>query len=189
MTKAELRTLYKQRRIDLSKEDLQKLNSSLLNQLKAIDWSKFTYLHVFLSIEKFNEPDTLGFIKWIRSEYAHIKLVLSKSDFSTGSMTNYLFDSSIRLELNEWGIPEPVEGIVIEDKVIDAVIVPLLVVDKFGNRVGYGKGFYDRFLQKCKTDITTFGLSFFDLVSPIDDVDVWDQKLNFCVTPNEVYHF
>jgi 5-formyltetrahydrofolate cyclo-ligase len=50
------------------------------------------------------------------------------------------------------------------------VFVPLLAFDKKGNRVGYGKGFYDAFLSKCKPETIKIGLSFFEAEETIDDV-------------------
>jgi 5-formyltetrahydrofolate cyclo-ligase len=72
---------------------------------------------------------------------------------------------------------------------IDLVFVPLLCVDKKGNRVGYGKGYYDKFLKECRRDIIKIGFSYFEPVEKIDDVNRYDVKLNYCITPESFYSF
>jgi 5-formyltetrahydrofolate cyclo-ligase len=72
---------------------------------------------------------------------------------------------------------------------IDLVFIPLLACDLQGNRVGYGKGFYDRFLSKCRYDVKKIGLSFFDPVDKIEDVNVFDIPLDECITPKKTWVF
>ena len=71
----------------------------------------------------------------------------------------------------------------------DLIIVPLLAVDAQGHRVGYGKGFYDRFLSKCRPDCLKVGLNYFEPDERIVDVGEHDIKLDACVTPTEVFCF
>ena len=104
-------------------------------------------------------------------------------------LKHFMFTSKDHLKLNSWGIMEPIEGENIKPTEIDMVIVPLLAFDKKGNRLGYGGGFYDRFLSQCRPDVMKIGLSFFspeeeDL--PNEDTDI---PLNFCVTPSKIYEF
>jgi len=99
-----------------------------------------------------------------------------------------LTDSTL-LKQNELGIVEPQSGILIDDSQIEVVFVPLLSFDKKGHRVGYGGGYYDRFLIKCKPSSIKIGVSFFDPVKEILDIDGTDVRLNFCVTPKKVYEF
>lgn len=189
MNKAELRKVYKAKRLSLNKEELEILNDAILSELRSFDWSTVKCLHVYREIQKFNEPKTIDFVQWLRMNHPDIQLVISKSDFETGVMVNYLWDDATRFESNSWDILEPVDGAVIDERDIDFVLVPMLVVDVEGNRVGYGKGFYDRFLAKCRPDIQTMGLSFFDPVPAIDDVSTWDRKIQYCVTPTGIIKF
>jgi 5-formyltetrahydrofolate cyclo-ligase len=64
-----------------------------------------------------------------------------------------------------------------------------LAFDKKGHRVGYGKGFYDKFLTECKPKIINIGLSFFVPEELISDVLESDVILDYCVTPSGVYEF
>jgi 5-formyltetrahydrofolate cyclo-ligase len=90
---------------------------------------------------------------------------------------------------NEYGIPEPVTGQVLDAQLLDAVMVPMLAFDKQGNRVGYGKGFYDRFLQSCRADCIKIGLCYFDAIEIIEDAGNFDVPLNYCITPQKIYVF
>ena len=72
---------------------------------------------------------------------------------------------------------------------IDLVFVPLLAFDKKGFRVGYGKGFYDKWLAGCRPDCIKVGFSYFEPVESIDDRHEFDVPLNLCITPHNVYVF
>lgn len=189
MTKDQLRKEYKQRRNALTLEEKTTFDQKIFEQLKQFDWSMYNYVHVYLPMHKFNEPDTAQFIKWIRTFHSHINLVISKSDFSTGVMHNYCLDDTTDLLENKWGILEPNDGELVAEEKIDFVLVPLLIVDEQGNRVGYGKGFYDRFLAKCRANVESYGISYFEPVESITNVGEWDVILTGCITPSKVYSF
>ncbi|WP_337251765.1 5-formyltetrahydrofolate cyclo-ligase [Maribacter halichondriae] len=87
------------------------------------------------------------------------------------------------------GVPEPVDGIEIDPMKIDVVFVPLLAFDEKGNRVGYGKGFYDDFLSKCRPNVVKVGLSLFEAEKNITGIADHDILLNYCVTPQRIYSF
>ena len=116
-------------------------------------------------------------------------ILISKSDFETGNMTHFLLTDSTLIKKNDYNIPEPIDGIEISNDKIEVVFIPLLAFDTKGNRVGYGKGFYDRFLTNCKPEAMKIGLSFFDPEDEISDVFESDVRLDYCVTPNKNYTF
>lgn len=97
------------------------------------------------------------------------------------------FTGDTVLQKGLYGILEPDCSIVPNDSPkVDLVIVPVVAVDREGNRLGMGKGFYDRFL-KSHLEIPTIALAFdFQLVDkvPTDDYDV---PVSFVVTPNEFF--
>jgi 5-formyltetrahydrofolate cyclo-ligase len=103
-------------------------------------------------------------------------------------MTSYLLDEN-NLETNSWGIHEARGGTIIPSNSIDLIIVPLLTFDKQGHRVGYGKGYYDRFLKTCRTDSLKIGLSFFPPEEKITDIDSNDFPVDQVITPERVYAF
>jgi 5-formyltetrahydrofolate cyclo-ligase len=97
-----------------------------------------------------------------------------------------MYKGQIDLQKNLYNILEPKEG-ALYDGEVDLVLVPLLAFDEQGYRVGYGKGFYDRFLANLHT--RTIGLSFFGPVTKIHDLHEKDIKLDMCITPDKIYNF
>jgi 5-formyltetrahydrofolate cyclo-ligase len=187
MKKAELRTKYKALRNGLTVEDIDTKSLALANQLLTLAiWDKSFY-HIFLSISEHKEINTDYILNILAGKDKHT--VISKSNFDTINLTNYLLTDSTIIKTNHWGIPEPIDGIQIENLKIDVVFVPLLCFDKKGHRVGYGKGYYDNFLNDCKPETIKIGLSLFDVEDSIDDVYKGDVPLNYCVTPEKLYQF
>lgn len=189
MTKQQLRKIYKQKRAALSPEIQVTWNAAILSQLKDMDWSTCQYCHLYLPIQGSHEPDTLQFVSWIHRTFPEIHIVVSKSNPEDLSMAHYLFNDAVELVHNKWGIPEPIDGMPVAESLIDVILVPMLICDRKGNRVGYGKGFYDRFLAKCRPDTLKVALSFFDPVDIIEDSDVYDVPLDICITPRQTYTF
>lgn len=187
MTKSELRKKYKSLRKNLTLNQIDDLSIAIANQtLKLPIWEHFFY-HIFLSIEEHKEVNTDYILNILAGKDKNI--VISKSDFKTTTLINFLLTDSTVIKKNHWNIPEPVDGIEIDNKKLDVVFVPLLAFDKQGNRVGYGKGFYDNFLSSCKPETIKIGLSFFETENEIIDIFEGDIKLDYCVTPEKVYEF
>jgi 5-formyltetrahydrofolate cyclo-ligase len=103
-------------------------------------------------------------------------------------MTSILLTDATKIEVNRFGIPEPVEGIEVSPTSIDVIFVPLLAFDKAGNRLGYGKGFYDIFLKQCPASVLKVGLSLFPAEDAIP-AETHDQPLDYCITPSKIYSF
>lgn len=187
MNKLALRLLYKQKRAELSIENIENESIAIANQLLKLDvWDKSFY-HVFLAIAEQKEVDTDYLLNILLGKDKNI--VISKSDFKFGRMTHFLLTDNTIIKKNSHNIPEPTDGIEISPDKIDVVFVPLLAFDKNGHRVGYGKGFYDRFLNERKPETIKIGLSFFEAEEKIEDVFEGDVALDYCVTPKNVYRF
>lgn len=178
------------KRNSLSKADFWKLNDGILNQISKIDWSKYQYVHLFLPIKENNEVDTFEILFFFKHHYPRLKIVVPRANFKNSSMENVEYDHMYTvLRKNSYNIPEPIYGNIIPSEIIDAVLVPLLAFDLKGNRVGYGGGFYDRFLKDCKDNCQKIGLSLFEPQEKFAMVDVYDVKLNSCITPHSTYNF
>ncbi|MDO3694466.1 5-formyltetrahydrofolate cyclo-ligase [Wenyingzhuangia sp. chi5] len=187
MNKNELRKKYKSLRSELSKEEVELKSIGVANQLLKIDvWNK-TYYHLFLSIEEQKEIDTEQILHILFARNKEV--VVSKSNFKNNTLSHFLLTENTKLEVNKYGIPEPMNGLPVPENMIEVVFIPLLAFDKKGNRVGYGKGFYDDFLSKCTPETLKIGLSFFEAEQEIEDVYEGDFPLDYCVTPNKIYHF
>jgi 5-formyltetrahydrofolate cyclo-ligase len=187
MLKKELRAKYKNLRKELSAIEIEEKSLAIANEiLKLPIWEK-TYFHLFLSITEHKEVDTEFILHLLAGKDKEI--VISKSDFVTRNMTHYLLTDNTKIKKNEYNIPEPIDGIEVPNSKIDVVFIPLLAFDKKGNRVGYGKGFYDKFLAECKPETIKIGLSFFDPEERITDIFESDILLDYCVTPKGIYTF
>ena len=100
-----------------------------------------------------------------------------------------MFTNKTKFQINKFGIEEPCDNITFDPKMIEVVFVPLLSFDIEGNRVGYGAGFYDKFLKECDYNILKIGLSFFEPETRIEDTNASDIKLDYCITPQKVFSF
>jgi 5-formyltetrahydrofolate cyclo-ligase len=187
MDKSSLRSKYKLLRAGLSDEAIERQSLAIANQLVTLDiWQK-TYYHVFLTIEEKKEVDTLFILHILAGKDKEI--VVSKSDFETLSMTHFLVTDNTKFKKNSYNIPEPISGLEVPVGKIEVVFVPLLAFDILGNRVGYGKGFYDKFLMECSPETIKIGVSFFEAEAAIDDVSKEDILLDYCITPERIYRF
>ncbi|MBX3253710.1 MAG: 5-formyltetrahydrofolate cyclo-ligase [Chitinophagaceae bacterium] len=189
MTKKELRTLYKQKRNQLSESQSDKLQDLLLIHFQQLPLPFIQYLHTYLPMDIGKEVDTYPVMEFLRFTNPGITFVVPKTDFRENSMINYIYDEDTVLVKNEYNIMEPESGVTVDSKLIDLVLVPLLAFDEKGNRVGYGKGYYDRFLAGCRNDVIKVGLSFFEAEAHISDTGEFDIPLNYCVTPYKLYEF
>ena len=194
MDKKALRSKYKVLRQSLTQEEIEAKSLAIANQLLRMDavpslklvWNKL-YYHLFLTIEEQKEINTEYILQILAGKDKEI--VISKCDFATLGMTHFLLTDNTKIKKNSYNVPEPVDGLEVPDAKIDVVFVPLLAYDKQGNRVGYGKGFYDNFLSKCKPETIKIGLSFFPPEEKIEDVSENDVKLDFCVMPEGIFEF
>ncbi len=187
MTKNELRIQYKALRKNLSEAEIEEKSLAIANGVLALDiWNKI-YFHVFLPIEEQKEVNTEFLLHLLSGKDK--ELVVSKSDFASRKMTHFLLTDNTKIKKNDYQIPEPVDGIEVPSSKIQVVFVPLLAFDTVGNRVGYGKGFYDQFLSECKPETIKIGLSFFEAENSIIDVFEKDVRLDFCITPKNCYRF
>ncbi len=187
MNKKDLRSKYKVLRQQLSAEAIEDKSLAIANRLLSLDIWKKTYFHLFLTIEEQKEVNTEFILQVLAGKDKEI--VVSKSDFETREMTHYLLTDNTKFRKNEYNIFEPIDGLEVPVSKIDVVFVPLLAYDKNGNRVGYGKGFYDNFLAKCREDVIKIGLSFFEPEESIEDVFATDIRLDYCVTPFGISNF
>ncbi|MFD2517215.1 5-formyltetrahydrofolate cyclo-ligase [Salinimicrobium flavum] len=187
MNKNQLRNKYRDLRETLSSEEVEKRSLKIANQLLELPVWELSFYHIFLSIKEKKEVDTEAILHVLQGKDKNV--VLSKADFKTGSLTNYLLTDNTKINVNSWGIPEPEGGIEIKPEQIEVVFVPLLAFDQKGSRVGYGKGFYDRFLSHCSIDVIKIGLSLFEVEEEISDVTKNDVPLDYCVTPEKIYNF
>ena len=186
MLKAELRKRYLKKRKALSNDEAfllsQNIFENFITYFKPFSGQK---IHIFVAIEKFNEVRTTLFIDYFLTR--NIQVFVPK--IVEGKLISVEIFSETQFETNNWGISEPVSN---EDSGIsdfDFVITPLLYCDAKGNRVGYGKGFYDSFFECISEDSKKIGVNYFIPDECIDDVWKDDIPLDYLVTPTDVLSF
>lgn len=186
MLKKDLRLKFSSQRSQLNTEKISALSLVIANNILSLPIWNFTNYHIFLSIQEKKEIDTSDIITVLQGKDKNI--ILSKM-VDQQQLKHFLLTDNTLIKKNKWNVPEPVDGFEIEANKIDVVFIPLLAFDEIGNRVGYGKGYYDSFLKACKPNVIKIGLSFFGPVAKIEDVYDTDIPLDYCVTPNKVYSF
>lgn len=189
MTKNQIRKIYKEKRKEISIPDIEKFNDLILINFQKINLQFIKCIHTYLTSLKLREPDTSKIIRYLQFKNPDLKVVVPKIDIHSGRMHHVHFDETAELINNTYGIDEPMGGNKVMENEIDLVLVPLLAFDQYGFRVGYGKGYYDRFLSKCRKDVIKIGLSFFEPVAEIEDINQFDISLNYCVTPQKLFDF
>ncbi|MES3018860.1 MAG: 5-formyltetrahydrofolate cyclo-ligase [Bacteroidota bacterium] len=190
MDKATLRQQFLERRLNIPRSRYWAITDEIMEQVARIEWTAVDLVHVFLPIRKHNEVDTFSILNYFKLEHPNLKIVVPRTDFSKFSIKNISYDHELTiLGRNKYDIPEPIHGRVIPHEMIDVVFIPLLAFDLKGNRVGYGKGFYDRFLSACRPDVKKIGLSVFDPIEEISDVNEFDIPLDMCITPGKTWVF
>ena len=187
MTKTELRKKYKALREQLAPGQLQSLSDEICRLVLTHFQLEDKCVSLFLPIERHHEINTYGI--WEKATEFGARVAVPRSNFETMEMKHILFESEDQLEVSAWGIPEPKKGKVIAADRFDLVFLPLLAADERGFRVGYGRGFYDRFLKKCAPGCQFVGLHLFDFEPGIDDVQPSDIRMHACITPNGLRRF
>ena len=185
-TKSVLRAFYLQKRMDLPEETHEKQSFAIANRCLELPIWEQQYFHQFLPIESKAEVDTSLVLTLLQGRDKEVVLPRLKGETA---LEHILLTENTRIVSNNWQIPEPVDGIVFDPKLLEVVFVPLLICDLKGHRVGYGHGYYDRFLSQCKPEVVKIGLSFFDPIEAITDICEGDIALDYCVCPDEIYSF
>lgn len=190
MLKADIRNFYKEKRLHYSEDFINTQSAKIAHNL--LGWSVFNtskYIHTFLPIVRHKEPNMWLLIRKVWEENLPIQWVVSVSDFKTKSLIHYELNPDTVLQNNQWGISEPLNATPFAPQRIELVLIPLLAFDKLGFRVGYGQGFYDRFLAQCPQAIKV-GISLEPVLEqPIEDVNQYDIPLDYCITPTSIEHF
>ena len=185
MNKIKARKKYLELRKKLDNDQILLKSNTISNNVLNIPIWEYNFYHIYLPIQEKFEVSTIPIINLLNRNKK--KVLIPKCDFKNGTMKSFLLNDKTILKKNAYGIPEPVNGQQFSGE-IDVMFIPLLAFDLNGNRIGYGKGFYDKFLSKQNNQIVKIGLSFFNPENKIQK-DAHDKTLDFCVTPNKTFSF
>jgi 5-formyltetrahydrofolate cyclo-ligase len=189
MLKQQARKIYNKKRQEISYTDRMKWDDLLLINFQTIETPFLQSVFSFYPMESRNEPNVFLITDYLHFRNLNMQLCYPKMDTKEPNMDAVACHADTIFEANAINILEPLETSIVDPQDIDLVLVPVLACDTNGNRVGYGKGYYDRYLSRCREDCIKVGISYFEPVDTIDDADGYDVPLNFCITPQQAYVF
>lgn len=189
MRKKEARKIYNQKRIDISYTDKIKWDDLILINFQTIEIPFLHAVFSFYPMEERNEVNAFLITDYLHFRNPSLQICYPKMQINKPEMEAVACKADTVFEANAINILEPLEADIIAPEDIDLVLVPMLLCDVHGNRVGYGKGYYDRYLSRCNPDCIKVGLSYFEPVDKIDDAGEFDVALDFCITPQKAYVF
>ncbi len=183
-----IRKTYLEKRQTLCSSKLKEVSSQLVhNTIELIKQFKPKCLHCFLPIHSKGEIDTMPIIKYCWEN--NINVVVPVSNFESKTLKTAEFKPETKMKQTKNNITEPIEPVWKKNENIDIIITPLLAFDSKGYRVGYGKGFYDRFFASENTHAKRIGISLFESCNTIENINDHDIPLTHCVTPSKIYSF
>ena len=168
-------------RMKLLKNEMDSLSDKIFSLVKKLPITKKEIFHLFISSEEKREVETKRILSYL---YSLNKIVATSKILPDKDLVHILINIENRFKILE---PDSTKEILPSE--IDVVFIPLLCFDKHGNRVGYGGGYYDRFLMKTSRSCLKIGLSFFEPVDFIKGISKTDITLDICVTPEKIYNF
>ncbi|MDX2189715.1 MAG: 5-formyltetrahydrofolate cyclo-ligase [Bacteroidota bacterium] len=184
-SKEEIRKFFLNKRKKYTNEFVRQQSELICEYFFSnIQLSQNLVVHSFITIEKNNEPDTTIIWKKIWDLYPTINICVPRIIQNSFEMEHLIVNSKTEYSINKLGIKEPIEGKLINPALIDIVLVPSILIDTKGHRIGYGKGYYDRFLTKCNPKCLKIGITFEDMVlASTFETNTWDMALNASISP------
>lgn len=187
MTKEELRKIFLAQRMALTLPAFHVRVAMMLEQFNTICLPPIKTAMGYLAIEEKNELASEYFEETLKENNPLLQVCYPAANAETLAMTIFLADDDLKIGTGPYNIPQPISGNIILPEMLDLIFVPLIAFNKKGFRVGYGKGYYDRFIARCRPNVITIGLSFFEAVENISDINPFDIPLTHCITPNQLY--
>ena len=185
LSKIEAREKYKNLRKHLTESEILYMSVDIANNLLKFNIWELKTFHLFMTKDENKEVDTKPIFDILIGKGKEI--IIPKININRNSLDSYIFDEKTVFSLDNLRIPEPVNGILFNGK-IDVVILPLLAYDLDGNRIGYGKGFYDKFIRNLKSEPLKIGISYFSPEKSLE-FNNHDISLDYCITPNKIFNF
>jgi 5-formyltetrahydrofolate cyclo-ligase len=187
MLKKEIRKKYKELRNSYSQQEIDILSNDCFKILLDKFPLKDKKIGVFLPISNSKEPNT--FLLLNQFDLISSNFYAPISNNATFEMDFYRIESYDYLTKGAFGILEPRNKFIIQPSELDVILIPLLAFNLQGHRVGYGKGFYDRYFNRTNKNIVKIGISLFDSIEIIEDINPLDVPMNFCSTPRQFIDF
>ncbi|MEQ8525465.1 5-formyltetrahydrofolate cyclo-ligase [Gracilimonas sp.] len=181
--KQELREKVLAERQKISARDWKEKSDQIISTLINHDSFKVAKtVHTYISMNQRREVCTDTLLEYlINSEK---RVVVPVTNFSEGTLSHSGITSLSDLKTNKWGVAEPAQISKVDMGELDLIIVPMAAADRARNRLGYGKGFYDRFLSE--TNAQKVGLVFESFLFDEIPTEEFDEKLDMIISEEEV---
>jgi len=189
MIKNTVRKEFLQRRMNLPEDELQQKTALIASNFSVLELPSVNNLLSYHPLINRHEFDVSVCEEILKDRNLIMRVAWPKIHLDLRDMEAVLVEKDGLFIKNRFNILEPIGGVVIPPQNLDLIFVPLVAFDERGYRVGYGKGYYDRYLAQCRPEAIKIGFSFFDAVEYIEDIDEFDVPLNFCITPHRIYEF
>ncbi|QQH21834.1 5-formyltetrahydrofolate cyclo-ligase [Mycoplasmopsis bovis] len=184
MNKKELRKLMiGKRKLAIFWLQVKSLNLIISNNvIDFINKYRFKQICIYLSTKY--EVDTNHIINWCLSNSisVYVPRVLEEN-----KMVMTKIDNTSNYQFNIFNINESTSNIMCEIDKIDCIFTPLVAFDKRLNRIGMGKGFYDRFFNENPGNYLKVGICFDEQKVEKVEIDDNDQNLDFVITERNIY--
>lgn len=181
--KSELRSQVLSKRQSLDDEVWHRKSDLITNSLKEfINKNDYHIIHSYVSMNNRKEVDTHPFIR--ECLLLGKKVIISKSNLVDYSLSHYQIFDLNSLKENHWGVLEP-DLEKETDLTPEIIIVPLVAADKSFNRLGFGKGFYDRYLKSSSA--IKVGLVFEEFILTKFPVEETDVPLDILISEKNIY--
>lgn len=149
--------------------------------LQSNEFKEANIIHCYVSMNARKEVDTISLLQKIIDSG---KTVIVPVMLTDGLLEHVQLNNLDVLKENAWGILEPVQGIKLNPDTADCIIVPMLAGDIHGNRLGYGKGYYDRFLSG--SNAIKIGFCFDFAILDTLPTEQHDEKLSYIITEKRI---
>lgn len=189
MLKSEARNFFLEKRKLVSAKEKAVWEDLILIGFQKISLPSINNIFTYAAMEDKHEISTDNIVSYLEFKNPHLQVAYPKIDFKTCLMDAMLVNNETVFTKNSYGVAEPLSIEIISPAHIDIVLVPMLCCDENGYRVGFGKGFYDRYLANVAQRCIKIGLSYFEPIDKIEDRNEFDVPLSYCVTPQRVYEF
>ena len=165
------------------------MDDLILIQFQTLPLPLVHTLLTYFPMPQQHEPETELCSRYLQFQHPGLGICYPKTDTKNWTMEAVITTDDTGFETGDYGLEEPRGGEIADPQSLDIIFVPMLIMDKDGYRVGFGKGCYDRFLARCRPDCIKVGFSYFQPIEKIEDRDEFDVPLDFGVTPGNVYVF
>lgn len=189
MLKSEARKVFSAKRKVTAAQQRLKWDDLILIQFQGLPLPDIDLLFTYAAME--TEVNTDPIVDYLHFRNPAMQVAYPVCEFENYTMQAVLATLDTPFIKNQYGTPEPEmdQALIIPPAAVDLVILPLLCFDKLGYRVGYGKGFYDKYLQQVSNDVIKVGLSYYEPIDKIQDLNEFDVPLDYCITPERMYEF